>query len=344
MLPSGSILFSSRAPIGHSAVNPFPVCTNQGFKSVVPGGRLDPIYGFFALKFLTATLVAQGRGATFAEISKEMMEAVRIPYRDLPEQKRIATLLEQADDLRRARRYAQRLTDSFLLEAYLALFGDPKSNPHKWPMTTLGEQVKAFTGGVNFNPVSENQPASSWRVLKISAVTWGEFRSKDSKPIGPYETFRDSLIISEGDLLMSRANTTELVGAVARVREVPPRVLLPDKIWRIELNPDATINPDYLLYCLRTPESRRQIAALATGTSGSMKNISKDDAGSLPIPVPPAPLQDRFCSLVNEHECFSAKQREALRQAERLLDSLLIRNFGVQQPSSQLLVTQGGAR
>src|ERR1700722_17857480 len=123
MLPPGSILFSSRAPIGHCALTAYPVCTNQGFKNVVPNKRLNPVYGYFALKFLTPAIVAMGRGATFAEINKELFETVQVPYCDLPEQRRIAAQLEQADRLRPPRRYALELTDTFLPAAFLELFG-----------------------------------------------------------------------------------------------------------------------------------------------------------------------------------------------------------------------------
>jgi type I restriction enzyme S subunit len=91
MLPAGSILFSSRAPIGHCALTAYPACTNQGFKNIVPNRRLDPVYGYFALKFLTPAIVAMGRGATFTEINKEIFESVEIPYCDLSEQRQIHT-------------------------------------------------------------------------------------------------------------------------------------------------------------------------------------------------------------------------------------------------------------
>src|SRR5437870_2699095 len=68
LLPPGSILFSSRAPIGHCVVTAFPLCTNQGFKSIIPNEKLDPVYCFFALKFFTPELIELGRGATFLEI------------------------------------------------------------------------------------------------------------------------------------------------------------------------------------------------------------------------------------------------------------------------------------
>ncbi len=149
MLPAGSILFSSRAPIGHCALTAYPVCTNQGFKNIVPNKRLDPVYGYFALKFLTPAIVAMGRGATFSEINKELFESVQVPYCDLPEQRRIAGRLEQADRLVRTRRYALELTDTFLPATFHELFGNPVANPRGWErarVCELGDPLKATEG------------------------------------------------------------------------------------------------------------------------------------------------------------------------------------------------------
>jgi type I restriction enzyme S subunit len=110
MLPAHSILFSSRAPIGHCAVTAYPLCTNQGFKSIIPNHRLDPVYGFFALMFFTPRIVALGRGATFLEVNKEIIENFELPIPPIPEQKRIAAILSKADRLRRLRRYARTLS------------------------------------------------------------------------------------------------------------------------------------------------------------------------------------------------------------------------------------------
>jgi len=127
MLPAGSILFSSRAPIGHCAIAAYPLCTNQGFKSIIPNQRLDSVYGYYALRYMTPVIVALGRGATFAEINKETFESVRIPVPTLDEQKRIAALLDKADRLRRSRRYAQELSDSFLQSVFLQMFDQKES-------------------------------------------------------------------------------------------------------------------------------------------------------------------------------------------------------------------------
>ncbi len=327
MLPAGSILFSSRAPIGHCAIAAYPLCTNQGFKSIIPNQRLDSVYCYYALRYTTPAIVALGRGATFAEINKEMFERVRIPVPTLDEQKRIAALLDKADRLRRARRYVQELSNSFLQSVFLDMFGDPMTNPCGWATVELGDLVQAFEGGVNFNPVSEGGPSSPWRVLKISSVTSGEFKPDESKAISPDTTFNESLIVRKGDLIISRANTTELVGAVCMVRHTPPQVLLPDKLWRIKLRSTAEVNANYVLHILQLPHTRRIIGELATGTSGSMQNISKDKAGTIPIMLPPEERQGKFAEVVRQVERLRAQQREADRQAEHLFQTLLHRAF-----------------
>jgi len=87
------------------------------------------------------------------------------------------------------------------------------------------------------------------------------------------------------------------------------------------------ISADYLLHFLQLPNTRRIIGELATGTSGSMKNISKDKAGTIPIIVPPRDRQDEFAIVVQRMERLRAQQREAEREAEHLFQTLLHKAF-----------------
>jgi type I restriction enzyme, S subunit len=268
---------------------------------------------------------------TIGNLNLEQLRNLKIPLPSLPEQQRIAGQLEQADQLRRARRYALEMCDELLPAVFLEMFGDLKSSESRWPVQSLGDSVEAFEGGINFNPVGDNDPASDWRVLKVSAVSWREFLADESKPISPTEQFDEKLIVKLGDLIMSRANTIELVGAVARVRTPPPPVLLPDKLWRLKFRTDARLLPDFVLYALRCRAVRHEIELRASGTSGSMKNISKEDAGSLRLPIPPLPLQQRFENMVTEHERLRTGYVEALRQAEHLFQTLLHQAFSTRQ-------------
>ena len=160
MLPAGSILFSSRAPIGHCAVTSFPLCTNQGFKSIIPNERLDAIYGFFTLKFFTPQIEALGRGATFTEVNKEIFESFCIPLPPLPEQRRIADLLSRADRLCRLRRVGDELSDSLLQSVFLEMFGDLKTNRKKWDMCIIDDVVEFSQYGTSEKSNSEKRRLS----------------------------------------------------------------------------------------------------------------------------------------------------------------------------------------
>ena len=122
VVPPGSIVMSSRAPIGHLGVARVPLCTNQGCKSFVPGAEIDAEYLFFALKRSVEKLRALGSGATFAEVSKSTVEAFQIPLAPRLEQQRIAALLAKnmlAVDMARAAAEAQLSAIKQLPASYL---------------------------------------------------------------------------------------------------------------------------------------------------------------------------------------------------------------------------------
>jgi type I restriction enzyme S subunit len=106
LLPPNSVLFSSRAPIGHVAINTVPMATNQGFKSFVPKPKIDASYLYWWLKCHRSDLERLGNGATFKEVSKTVVERIEIPLPPLEDQKRIAAILDQADGIRRKRQHA----------------------------------------------------------------------------------------------------------------------------------------------------------------------------------------------------------------------------------------------
>lgn len=119
MLPEGSVLFSSRAPIGLVAISGIPVCTNQGFKSFVCGPDIDPWYLFAWCKLRTRFLQSLGHGATFKEVSKRIMEAVQIPLPPASAQVRFRARMEQVHEVRHQALCAGGRT-SFLFSQLLA--------------------------------------------------------------------------------------------------------------------------------------------------------------------------------------------------------------------------------
>lgn len=334
ILPADSVLFSSRAPIGLVAVNAVPMATNQGFKSFVPKRDIiAPQFLFWWLRANRSYLESLGNGATFKEVSKAIVSKISIPLPPLPEQKRIAAILDKADAIRRKRQEALRLTDDFLRSLFLEMFGDLQTNSKGWPVMPLARGVMEFEGGRNLMPIEAARP-DGVRVLKVSAVTSGEYLPSESKSFAQYVEVDRSHIVREGDLLISRANTAELVGAVAYVWKTDGLEMLPDKLWRFVWPTQRSLEPMFVLHLARSPYFRRELIARATGSSGSMKNIGKGKMLEIPVPYPPLSLQQDFARAVVSLRKASETSVQASKQAEALFLSLQHRAFsGELRPS-----------
>jgi type I restriction enzyme, S subunit len=157
ILPPNSVLLSSRAPIGHLAINSVPMSTNQGFKSLILDPSLaDSSYIFYWLRSNREFLNSLGRGATFKEISKSIVQEIEIPLPPLEVQKRIASILDAADALRAKRRESLRKLEVLLKSVFLEMFGDPVTNSKNLPTNSLAEVINITTGKLDSNAAEEN--------------------------------------------------------------------------------------------------------------------------------------------------------------------------------------------
>jgi len=155
-------------------------------------------------------------------------------------------------------------------------------------------------------------------VLKVSAVSWGEFRAKEAKVVEPGYQPEEHHRVRKGDVLLSRANTVELVGAVVRADRNYPNRLLSDKTLRLVLD-ETSCCPDYIVYALRLPEARTHIEANATGTSDSMRNISQDTVRAIPVALPDLPKQQQISVRLRDLEREMTKLNSSIqRQNEEL--------------------------
>jgi type I restriction enzyme S subunit len=322
MLPRGSILFSSRAPIGHCAVAAYPLCTNQGFKSLVPNQRLDSVYGYFALRAVTPSIVSQGRGATFAEVSKEIMESVRIPVRPLPEQKRIAALLENTDGLRRTRRYARQLSDTFLQSVFLEMFGDPSRAASSLMLVPLESLCSRITDGTHQTPTYRSSGVPFLSVKNVNTPS-GELDFKGVKYISleDHRELTKRCKPERDDILYTKVGAT--YGIPKRISTecefsifVSLALLKPIK---------ELILPTFLEEVLRTNFVKAQADRLVSGIG--VPDLHLREIKSFQIPLPSLPLQQKFTAIVRRFERLRAQQREAERQAEHLFQTLLRRAF-----------------
>jgi type I restriction enzyme S subunit len=158
------------------------------------------------------------------------------------------------------------------------------SLPESWVWVALGDLILEIQAGLNVSAKGRPPQEGETGIVKVSAVTWGEFDEKASKTLLPTTKIDERDIIQSGDFLFSRANTLELVGAPVIVKKITKRLVLSDKILRFRF---ADSLDAWIEIFLKSAYGRKQIEALATGAQLSMRNISQENIRKIAIPVPP---------------------------------------------------------
>lgn len=268
-----------------------------------------------------------GVGGSLLRARPVHVAKITVPLPALPEQRRIAAILDQADSLRAKRREALIQLDNLKQSIFIEMFGDPVTNDRAWPWAAVSDFVAGFESGKSIVADDEGNSNSLFRVLKISAVTSLEYKPEHSKAMPSDYIPPVSHIVRKGDLLFSRANTAELIGATAFVAETPDNLLLPDKLWRFVWfeKPRATLY--YVRHLFQQEKFRREIALRASGSSGSMKNISQPKVLSIQVGHPPLALQELFSSRIQVIDDLKSSHRATLRELDDLFSSLQHRAF-----------------
>ncbi len=307
LVPAGSILMVTRSGIlSHSfpvAVTEVTVALNQDLKALTPRSDVDPTYVYWALRALERHILANCSkdGTTVASIDTDRLKRVEVslPSRDV--QQRTVSAIEEllsrldagATSMSSASKRLSRLRQQ-VLDTLVSGAAESRLLPNGWSICRLGDLLIRIDAGKSFK--CEERPAriDEWGVIKVSAMTWGEFDERENKTVTTPEQINPSYEIQPGDLLLSRANTVEYVGAAVFVERCRPHLLLSDKSMR--LRPADTSDPRWLRLVLGSSYVRRQIMDLATGTSDSMRNISQSKVRALRIPTPPTHQQPQIAT------------------------------------------------
>jgi len=326
----GDFLLTNSMSFGRPYIMNTSGCIHDGWLVLSPRHRNvspDFFYHLLGSDFVYAEFVRRAAGATVKNLNIDLVKGVQLPLPPLEEQRRIAEVLDRAEALRAKRRAALAQLDTLTPSVFLDLFGEEDRNPMGWPIKRVCDYVAEFQGGKSIESESGENAVTVSRVLKVSAVTGMKFLPHESKAVPdsyqpPLEHFT-----KPGDLLFSRANTTELVGAVAYVETTPSNLLLSDKLWRFVWCQPPTVEPLFVWALFQTPTVRREIARRATGTSGSMKNISQAKVFGISTILPPLSLQREFARRIGAVEKLKATHRASLAELDVFLIVLQHRAF-----------------
>jgi len=186
----------------------------------------------------------------------------------------------------------------------------------RWDSVPLSECVASVSAGVSVN--SEDRPRGPGEigVLKTSAISGGLFKSTENKIVVPGDRLRVAEPVRGGSVLFSRMNTPTLVGESCYVAFDDPSLFLPDRLWQIRVEP-SRVDARWLAYTLQSPQVSAAIKALATGTSGSMKNIPKRSLLSFKVKRPSLREQQRIVEIL---VALDAQIRSTKKLFAKLID------------------------
>ena len=323
IMSSGTVLFSSRAPIGYTAIAKNPICTNQGFKSIVPKPFVNSEFLYYQLIYLRKTIQDMGSGTTFKEISAKKFGAVQVTIPPLVEQEhivfRIEELFSQLDasvaELKTAKERLKVYRQAVLKEAFSKFDGSIEKTissvcenivdcPHSTPKWV--QKGKLCLRTTNFKPGYLNLSEKNY----VSEETFCERISR--------------LAPKPGDVLFSRE------GAILGIACIIPDGLEVCMGQRMMLlRPSEDLLNKYLMYYLNSPKARTLIIENVGGTASPHINVG--DIKNFTIPIIPFAQQQ---SVVAEIEsrlsvCDNIEKTvgTALQQAEALRQSILKKVF-----------------
>lgn len=283
VLPAGSVLLSSRAPIGHVAINTVPMATNQGFKSLVPGAEIHAKFLYHWLKAHTAYLQSLGNGATFKELSKKTAEQIEIPLPPLPEQRRIAAILDHADALRAKRRQVLSHLDSLTQSIFTELFGSGD-----YPCCRLDELIDPGDR-LNYGVVQPGDDTpGGLPLVRVSDLVGGIVSRENLKHISPaIESAYTRSRLRGTEILVSSVGT---IGVVSVVR--PPDVgsNIARAITRVPISDEMLRT--YVAAYLRTPTPQQYFVAELRAVAQPTLNVGQ--LAATQVPLPPVDLQVEF--------------------------------------------------
>ena len=213
--------------------------------------------------------------------------------------------------------------------------------PEGWKIGKVSTVIKDLESGVSVNGEDRTFDKDEKAVLKVSAVTYGKFNPNAAKVINLQELERAKTNPKKGQVIISRSNTEALVGASAFIDKDYPNLFLPDKLWQTV--PQSNSCMKWLSYLLASARTRYTLSNLATGTSGSMKNITKSALLDLAVLIPPFNEQKKIAQILSTWDkaittteqllSNSQQQKKALMQQlltgkKRLLDKNGVRFSG----------------
>ncbi len=277
--------------------------TSTDCLTLIPNEKIRAKYLYYFFLANMDVLEAGFKGAGLKHTNKgyiDSIEITKIP--SLSSQDKIVNLFDElASRIEKERRQIEKL-DDLIKARFVEMFGDKEE-------TKISDYIDSLEAGKSLAGTEKCEN----KVLKTGAVSYDyfdntqtKFLPKDYQPLNAHK-------VNPGDVIISRMNTIELVGAAAYVWNVPDNIYLPDRLWKAKIKNNA--NPIFVWQTIIHPKTKKLVRRIAGGTSGSMKNISKNKFLEISVKKATRKEQDQFANFVTQVD----KSKFALVKSIKLL-------------------------
>ena len=322
LVPAGTLLLSFKLSLGKRAFAGCDLYTNEAIAAleVRDPSTTDKGYLYWALGAVDYDRLVD-RAAKGKTLNKAKLKVLQVPLPPLPEQKRIAAILDSADELRAKRRDSIDQLDTLLQSVFLDMFGDPVTNPKGWEVSQLSEAVQDGTI-VTYGIVQAGKEfPGGTPYIRTGDLVDGEIRAEGLRHTDPEIAARfERSRVRTGEIVMSIRAT---VGTTARVPPELDGANLTQGTARI--SPGARTDPWFLLHFLRARGSQTWLRRQVKGAT--FREITLGRLRQMPVHLPPLDLQSRFASIVESVERQRDRLRAHLDELDTLFASLQTRAF-----------------
>lgn len=287
LLPKGTVILSSRAPIGKVAIAGCEMYCNQGFKNLVCTDVINNKYLYWYLRGKTDYLNSLGRGATFKEISKSTVSDIELNVPELTTQIERVAHLEKLQSIITCRRAQLAKLDELVKCRFVEMFGDPVTNTNQYEIASL-DSIASYWNGLTYSPEDVSEEGTI--VLRSSNIQNSTLDFKDTVRVNCRVTAKK--FVQKNDILMcSRNGSAKLVGKVALIQ----RIKEPMAFGAFMMIIRSDLYYPYLMTYFQTPAFRLQIA---TGSTTTINQITGNMLDKVKLPVPPVSEVETFATFV----------------------------------------------
>jgi len=321
LVPVGTLLLSFKLSIGKVSFNAVPLYTNEAVAALhlLSDRKVFKPYLYWALQHvdLLKYVDTAAKGKT---LNKRKLNEVVVPLPPLPEQQRIAAILDAADALRAKRRAALGKLDALGRAVFLEMFGEPVGNPMQWPIGRIGD----LAAQVNYGTSKKAGETGKYPILRMGNINYdGSWDLTDLKYIDLDDWEAERCLARRGDVLFNRTNSKELVGKTAVFREEQPMAFAG---YLVRLVTNDRANPEYVAAFMNTPQIKAFLRERSKSIIG-MANINASEFQAIRTPIPPVELQNEFASIIEKILEERKRHMQSMQVGERLFLTLQQRAF-----------------